>query len=345
MKQRIPELDGLRAIAVTLVVFFHLNFYYGHVPILTELIMNGGSLGVTLFFFLSGFLMASPYVSCAQEHRLYSFSAFYRARFLRILPLLFFTSFLFLLLRKYHHLYQDDSQDYSLTTYLSCLLLLDDRMIRWNPVLWTLRVELLFYIGYPLLGYLIYWGVSKNKMVWVYLILLVCIVSSFSLFILKYQAETSFFASCHMLFLGSLNRLWYAEYVKREVGPRKPFNVWMGSIVFFILFFSYLKHHSEYKMLSGVVLVLLLNAAFYVVLIGKGYVNKFLSFGIFGFISLISYSIYLWHFNVHYSLSVPLLPPSTIICMLFGHVFSLLVIILISILSYRYIEAPFLRLK
>jgi peptidoglycan/LPS O-acetylase OafA/YrhL len=72
-----PALDGLRGVAIATVVASHL-----HVPFTA----GGGSVGVTLFFVLSGFLISSLLL---EEHRrtgTVSLVAFYRRRALRLLP-------------------------------------------------------------------------------------------------------------------------------------------------------------------------------------------------------------------------------------------------------------------
>ena len=47
-----PEIDGLRAIAVLSVVFYHAKF-----SILGEIFLQGGFLGVDIFFVISGYLI------------------------------------------------------------------------------------------------------------------------------------------------------------------------------------------------------------------------------------------------------------------------------------------------
>ena len=48
--QHIPAIDGLRAIAVTAVIFYHLGFAW----------IPGGFLGVDLFFVISGYVITRP---------------------------------------------------------------------------------------------------------------------------------------------------------------------------------------------------------------------------------------------------------------------------------------------
>src|SRR5437773_383793 len=69
-----PWLDGLRGIAVLLVLAFHLH------------LIPGGSFGVDVFFVLSGFLITSLLVEEWQRHRSISLPRFYLRRGLRLLP-------------------------------------------------------------------------------------------------------------------------------------------------------------------------------------------------------------------------------------------------------------------
>ena len=80
---RYPELDGLRGVAILLVVAYH----YDLAPFLS---------GVDLFFVLSGFLLGGILLD-KQEAPNY-FKAFYARRFCRILPLYFVCLLVFLIL-------------------------------------------------------------------------------------------------------------------------------------------------------------------------------------------------------------------------------------------------------
>src|SRR5882762_489406 len=86
--QRIAALDGLRGIAILLVLFWHGIFVQGsHSRILSRLLLIGklSWSGVDLFFVLSGFLIGGILLD-AKESSHY-FRTFYARRALRILPL------------------------------------------------------------------------------------------------------------------------------------------------------------------------------------------------------------------------------------------------------------------
>ena len=71
-----PALDGVRALAIVLVLLFHLG--YGWMP--------GGYLGVSVFFTLSGFLITSLLLEERQRDRYIGVRAFYARRVRRLLP-------------------------------------------------------------------------------------------------------------------------------------------------------------------------------------------------------------------------------------------------------------------
>ncbi|QDK37223.1 acyltransferase family protein [Bdellovibrio sp. NC01] len=73
----IPEVEGLRGIAVLSVLLFHLNKSF----------LPGGYLGVDIFFVISGFLITSISLSEFAATGSISISEFYRKRIKRILPL------------------------------------------------------------------------------------------------------------------------------------------------------------------------------------------------------------------------------------------------------------------
>src|SRR4051812_39872913 len=84
---RIPELDGLRGLAIAAVMCFHAALYFPVQAGTIRSLMLFGWSGVDLFFVVSGFLIGGILVD-HRESRNY-FSAFYARRFFRIIPLYF----------------------------------------------------------------------------------------------------------------------------------------------------------------------------------------------------------------------------------------------------------------
>ena len=87
---RIPELDGLRGIAIFLVIICH---YIGDTPhgishswrSIVATVLSQGAIGVDLFFILSGFLIGGILLRTKESPRYYK--TFYLRRFHRIIPL------------------------------------------------------------------------------------------------------------------------------------------------------------------------------------------------------------------------------------------------------------------
>src|SRR5689334_25115339 len=76
-----PQLDGLRAVAVYLVVAYHAG-----IPV-----FSGGFIGVDLFFVLSGYLVTQLLLRDFRTSDRVSYRRFYARRFRRLLPAAFVT--------------------------------------------------------------------------------------------------------------------------------------------------------------------------------------------------------------------------------------------------------------
>jgi peptidoglycan/LPS O-acetylase OafA/YrhL len=96
-----PEIDGLRALAILPVVFFHY-----HLPFFT-----GGFVGVDVFFVISGYLITSLIAGEMAEGR-FSITQFYERRIRRIFPALFVMLF-FATLTAYFVLFPADLLRYA----------------------------------------------------------------------------------------------------------------------------------------------------------------------------------------------------------------------------------------
>ena len=97
---RIPELDGIRAMAILLILFFH--YINNQLPesnnIFLRLLQKATSLGwsgVDLFFVLSGFLIGGILIRNKESENY--FKTFYIRRFYRIFPFYYVLIYLFII--------------------------------------------------------------------------------------------------------------------------------------------------------------------------------------------------------------------------------------------------------
>ncbi len=145
--ERIPELDGLRGLAVLMVMAYHAFAYEmvreqweGFARVLVS-VTNLGWLGVDLFFVLSGFLITGVLLRTRQDAQY--LSNFYWRRALRILPLYF------LVLLVIGLCYANAGQFVLLSTFfLANLVSLFGVPLVYGP-LWSLAVEEHFYLFWP----------------------------------------------------------------------------------------------------------------------------------------------------------------------------------------------------
>ncbi len=167
---RIPELDGVRGLAILSVLYWHY--------IACEDCSNGnwfirslyqvGQLswfGVDLFFVLSGFLIGGILLAGRESPNL--FGVFYARRFLRIFPLYYAWLLLFALLRptfvrRFPWLGSDALPLWSYATYtqnIGYTLRNDWGHANWLSMTWSLAIEEQFYLLLPIL---VIWLSPKN---------------------------------------------------------------------------------------------------------------------------------------------------------------------------------------
>lgn len=158
-----PEVDGLRAIAVLPVLFFHAGFSA----------FQGGYVGVDIFFVISGFLITSI-ILAEKESGTFTLSSFYERRARRILPPLMFMMVVCALIA-WLSLSPPDlrllgQSMVAVTLFGSNVLFWResgyfDRAAELKPLLhtWSLGVEEQYYVIFPLLLMLL-WRMGRAKM-------------------------------------------------------------------------------------------------------------------------------------------------------------------------------------
>jgi len=166
----IKALDGVRGLAIALVLLVHLlmsnNQPTGSALIdLFLKVRNAGWVGVDLFFALSGFLITGIlFDSLGSEHY---FRNFYVRRVLRIFPLYY--GVLLILFLVFRPTWQDGRQLYVLLLYLQ------NTPFWWHGSqsagikdltghLWSLAAEEQFYFVWPLI---VYWVRDRRRLLWI----------------------------------------------------------------------------------------------------------------------------------------------------------------------------------
>ena len=159
-KNTILLLDGVRAFACLIVIWFHIyriprDLSIWNSPPLAHPLLNSflyfGKYGVTLFFVLSGFLLFMPFAEALLfEKKWPSVRQFYLRRIFRIMPAYYLSLILIVLLFQRQYLQSQHWQELG----LFFTFLMDSSQATFkqlNAPFWTLAVEWQFYMLLPLL--------------------------------------------------------------------------------------------------------------------------------------------------------------------------------------------------
>ena len=138
--QRIPSLDGLRAISITLVVLAHL-VKWKHISL--DSIQTYGALGVHIFFVLSGYLITNLLLREHERTSTVSLRDFYIRRAFRIFPAAFV--FLAVVIVLYWH----EMRWYHVAAALFYVANMDVTRPWIFGHLWSLSIEEQFYLLWP----------------------------------------------------------------------------------------------------------------------------------------------------------------------------------------------------
>lgn len=331
-----PEIDGLRAVAVLAVVFFHFSG-----AMFDGAGIGGGMVGVDIFFVISGFLIGGILMREHGHTGRIALGRFYLRRIRRLAPA-YFAMATVSLIAAWAILLPFEFREFgkaliASTTYLANVhffretgyfdIGVENKILLHN---WSLAVEEQFYVFLPFL--ILALGFSKrllrSALVVVFVLSLVACV-----WLTQTNQSATFylfpFRAWEML-AGVLLAIW----AEGRAAPAKSWPSWVGMAL----------------MLGGIIWVqpgmafpgwqVILPVLGAVLVLAGGQnsnpVNKLLSSPIPVFFGRISYSLYLWHWPV---LTLSLYWRGQYLSW-FEVAFWLLVASVLSVLSWRFIEQP-----
>ncbi|MCY9778528.1 acyltransferase family protein [Proteus mirabilis] len=291
-----PEIDGLRAVAVLMVVFFHLD---------GTGIFSGGFIGVDIFFVISGYLITGIIYNKKIKGD-FNYINFISSRIGRLYPALIVTVISILLIGflLYSNAYFSTTRETSFYSLVSISnIIFSSEKSYWdldsttNPLLhtWSLSVEQQFYLFWPFY-IIIALSIFKKNIKYFILISFVIFLcytsysnaSSTQLFYLTQYRSFEFLA-------GSI-AFFYEKDSNRINKNAKELIIFLAIS---IILFCATNYNQETKYHPGVSTVPVLLSAIACILYGKNtFFGKIIRNKLFVFIGIISYSVYLVHWPV-----------------------------------------------
>jgi peptidoglycan/LPS O-acetylase OafA/YrhL len=293
-----PELDGLRGVAILLVLFFHVTLW-----------PRGGVLGVDIFFTLSGFLITTLLLEEWQAQGSISLRNFYLRRYFRLFPafaLLIIIYGLFVVAFGHGNYTLRLWGAVSSITYTSnWVMAFNGPFPEWEiGHLWSLAVEEQFYVVWPLVLLLLLrgrFGLRGTKWALVGMIAAVLVWRTFldlqgaDISRLKFGTDTRF----DQLLVGCLAGTIYVSRGRKD--SRSRWLMVAGIVGPVFLAWRILDPNLENSVWTfkfGLTLIAIATAVLiYACVVGSvPVVKRVLQLKWLVFIGTISYSLYLWHF-------------------------------------------------
>lgn len=348
----ITGFDGIRSLAVMGVILYHL----------LPRVMTGGYLGVPIFFVVSGYLITDLLRQEWEQNGKINIWQFYVRRMKRLYPGLVF---LLVTASAYITLFQRGLLNNLRGTVISSLFYVNnwwqinnglsyfDRFANESPFthIWSLAVEGQNYLFWPIIFVLLMTLVRKKKWIF-YTVLGMSGISAILMMILYspgadptrvyYGTDTRLFS----IWLGcALAFVWPSTRLKKEIPKQAKKTLNIAGLISFVLLvsaFFFFNDHMDFVYYGGMLLVSLLCVVLVAVTAHPGASwNRWLTNPIFTWVGKRSYGIYLYQFPVmiFYEAKVSNIGDHVLMHTLI----EVTLILLISELSYRYIERPLAR--
>ena len=287
-----PDIDGLRAIAILLVILYH--FFPSLVP--------SGFIGVDIFFVISGYLISKNIFNNLKKNK-FSFLDFYRRRIRRIFPSLIIV-LIFSLVFSYALMLPNEFQLFVEHLFYSAIFLYNFILINGfgyfeaatltKPLLhlWSLSIEEQFYLIWPVILFFLWKRKNCN-----YFLFLFFFLSLFLFIFLSKNINNSFYLPyCRFfeLIAGSLIAHYEIFKTKKNIIRFKT----TGIIGFLIILIS-VNIIDNNNFFFGLVLLPVAGSSLIIFSNKNNFINKkILSNKLLVFVGLISYPLYLWHWPV-----------------------------------------------
>ena len=337
-----PEIDGLRAVAVLSVIIFHFK----------KNLLPGGFLGVDIFFVISGYLITSLIIKEITTTKNFSFINFYIRRARRILPVMLFTilltiitSYFFLLPSEYKSLINSSFFAIFFTSNFYFNFLDQNywtSLASTKPLLnlWSLSLEEQYYFLFPIFFFIFF---NYFRRILLAFCIFVFIISFFISINNSIDNSSSSFYLLHAriweFIPGSIIAI-YQNNIKLYLN-----NIYKNIFISFGIFFFFISILFYGKLNINIIYYNLLavsGTCLLIIFLSPGnFFFKILSNKFLVFIGLISFSLYLVHYPLIVIYRSFYYQFNYANHSLFEEIIIVLLLFIISIASYFFIEKRF----
>ena len=335
------DIDGLRTIAVFLVLLHHFGFSF-----------DGGYVGVDVFFVISGFVITYSYYNKLMNND-FSVITFFKQRVYRLFPALFFvllvTNILFCfvmtppdLINLFKHTISNFiflSNVYAFLEYGNYFSL----NVKEAPLLhtWSLAVEWQFYILFPFI--LLFFN-KLNLLKKISRAVLVLFFMCVALVLLSEYISIYYQKSGYYLIVSRAYELlagcWLALFCMWRKNNVLPISIQsILSLTGLVLIFYSALYFGPYTRFPGFYSLVPVLGTMLVIYTELSIFNRFLKNKYFVYLGKCSYSIYLWHWPIVVFLNY------TENTLLIHKVVGVIITLILSHFTYRYVELSLMKRK